>query len=453
MEDEEDEPSIDIDVTGDKPDISVDDDDEEEMGEDDVIEINGRKYAPVVSEMEDEDDEGMHDEDEEENLDLEAVIRELEAEMEDEDDDVKEMEDEMEDEEQPHFVIIDEINGYWFVTATQSGYVGMFDLETDTLISSIEVGNMPALLALDDMTKTLYVSRMMSGMDMGDGMDMMMPSYKLNSLDYSGGSLVSLEDVCLAPTEDFLEFPDPHAISFSNTTSRDGGTLLSASFTSDWMSRTDIWDNGNRQTVHRPFTVGQSSPDFPENKLFPLAVTQKDNYAFYSCSGNSDADVNVAGQVQSWTVGEISDPSLKSIYEFTPSSMLWHIVESPIDKQIFVVSSGGSEVGVTCLSYDNAEDYTDENGNGSWDEGEEFIDTGNELYDSDGVLDFVWHTTDLDFTMLHGITVSADGAYLYLSSRGNGSIYILDAMSGELLNSTTVSGSIYLSGIDVIHSE
>tara|TARA_R110002012_G_scaffold19795_3_gene70894 strand:- start:5669 stop:6883 length:1215 start_codon:yes stop_codon:yes gene_type:complete len=98
MEDEEDEPSIDIDVTGDKPDISVDDDDEEEeMGEDDVIEINGRKYAPVVSEMEDEDDEGMHDEDEDENLDLEAVIRELEAEIEDEDDDVKEMEDEDEE--------------------------------------------------------------------------------------------------------------------------------------------------------------------------------------------------------------------------------------------------------------------------------------------------------------------------------------------------------------------
>mgnify|MGYP001158645398 FL=1 len=367
--------------------------------------------------------------------------------------------DEMEDEEQPHFVIIDEVNGYWFVTATQAGYVGMFDLETDVLISSIEVGDMPALLALDDITKTLYVSRMMSGMDMGDGMgmddgmDMMMPSYKLNSLDYSGGSLVSLEDVCLAPTEDFLEFPDPHAISFSNTTSRDGGTLLSASFTSDWMSRTDIWDNGNRQTVHRPFTVDQSSPDFPENKLFPLAVTQKDNYAFYSCSGNSDADVNVAGQVQSWTVGEISDPSLKSIYEFTPSSMLWHIVESPIDKQIFVVSSGGSEVGVTCLSYDNAEDYTDDNGNGSWDEGEEFVDTGNGLYDSDGVLDLVWHTTNLDFTMLHGITVSADGAYLYITSRGNASVYMLDAMSGELLHSTTVSGSIYLSGIDVIHSE
>ena len=114
--------------------------------------------------------------------------------------------DDMGDEEQPHFVIIDEINGYWFVTATQSGYVGMFDLETDTLISSIEVGNMPALLALDDITKTLYVSRMMSGMDMGDGMDMMMPSYKLNSLDYSGGSLNLLEDVCLAPTEDFLNF-------------------------------------------------------------------------------------------------------------------------------------------------------------------------------------------------------------------------------------------------------
>jgi len=65
--------------------------DEDEEGEDDIIEINGIKYAPIVSEddeevpaeLSDEDDEvpaELSDEDEDE-LDLESVIKELEEEL------------------------------------------------------------------------------------------------------------------------------------------------------------------------------------------------------------------------------------------------------------------------------------------------------------------------------------------------------------------------------------
>jgi len=65
-------------------------------GEDDVIEINGVKYAPVVSEEEDED-EAMHEEEDEdegynEDLDLESILRELEDE--DEGEEVEEAYDE-----------------------------------------------------------------------------------------------------------------------------------------------------------------------------------------------------------------------------------------------------------------------------------------------------------------------------------------------------------------------
>ena len=75
------------------------DDELEERGDDEVeegiIEIDGVKYAPVVSEEEDEDEmeEGEHEDEVDENadLDLEAVIKELEAEInkeeEDEDED------------------------------------------------------------------------------------------------------------------------------------------------------------------------------------------------------------------------------------------------------------------------------------------------------------------------------------------------------------------------------
>ena len=64
--------------------------DEDEEGEDDVIEVNGIKYAPIVSEedevepeLSDEDEHGeaeLSDEDEDE-LDLESVIKELEEEL------------------------------------------------------------------------------------------------------------------------------------------------------------------------------------------------------------------------------------------------------------------------------------------------------------------------------------------------------------------------------------
>jgi DNA-binding beta-propeller fold protein YncE len=374
--------------------------------------------------------------------------------------------------ENPHFVAIDEANGYWFVTTSQSGYVGMYDLETDTLIHYIEVSDNPALLAVDDETQTLYVSRMAM-----PGSDMEVAS-KLDRLDYSGGlSLIQEEQVCLAPTEDFLTFPGPHAISFSNETYRPGGTLISASMSAAWLTRTDIYSTAV-QIIHQPFTEDNISPDYDQFYLYPLAVAQKDDYAFFSCSGSSFENVN--GQVQSWVVGDMLDPSLKSIYEFEISSMLWHIIESPIENQVFVVLSGGDNVGVACLSYDNGEEFldvlnnaydegeefTDLDGNGMYDEGEEFIDeingvydegevfedTGNGVYDSDGVLKLVWQTTDSSFDTLHGITASADGSRLYISSRGDGAVHILDAMTGTLL-STISTGGMMLGGIAITQSE
>ena len=94
------------------------DDHDEEAGEDSdegydeskVIEIDGVKYAPVVSEEEEDEDEGMYKEEEDEDegysedLDLEAVLAELEEETvteeeeEDKDETVKEEEDKDEEE-------------------------------------------------------------------------------------------------------------------------------------------------------------------------------------------------------------------------------------------------------------------------------------------------------------------------------------------------------------------
>ena len=72
-----------------------------EMDESEIIEIDGVKYAPVVSEEEDdeEDMDEMKDEDDEdmdEDLDLEAVIKELETEL-DEAEEVEESKEEVEE--------------------------------------------------------------------------------------------------------------------------------------------------------------------------------------------------------------------------------------------------------------------------------------------------------------------------------------------------------------------
>jgi hypothetical protein len=70
-------------------DEEMDDEDEPEMEEEGVIEINGVKYAPVMSEEEDEmeDEEEAYHEGEDKELDLESVIKELESEIKEADED------------------------------------------------------------------------------------------------------------------------------------------------------------------------------------------------------------------------------------------------------------------------------------------------------------------------------------------------------------------------------
>ena len=80
-------------------------DEDEGYDESKVIEIDGVKYAPVVSEEEEDEDEAMHEEEDEdegysEDLDLEAVLAELEATNEEEEDEDEAMHEEKEDEDE-----------------------------------------------------------------------------------------------------------------------------------------------------------------------------------------------------------------------------------------------------------------------------------------------------------------------------------------------------------------
>ncbi len=49
----------------------------------------------------------------------------------------------------PHFIAVDDLNGYWFVTTIASGYIARFELITNEFIDKIFVGDSPALLTLN----------------------------------------------------------------------------------------------------------------------------------------------------------------------------------------------------------------------------------------------------------------------------------------------------------------
>jgi Arc/MetJ family transcription regulator len=80
--DEDDEEEVDIDIdAGDEEEVEQEPEEEDEglgYDESEIIEIDGVKYAPIVSE---EEHEGEEDLEQDEDLDLEAVIRELEQEI------------------------------------------------------------------------------------------------------------------------------------------------------------------------------------------------------------------------------------------------------------------------------------------------------------------------------------------------------------------------------------
>ena len=106
-DDEDDDNGANVDI-----DIDADDDEaDESVSEEDIIEIDGVKYAPVVSEEEHEDEE--EDVDESEELDLESVIKELEqeiAESETSDEDLTEGEHEEEDDDKKKDESVEEVD-------------------------------------------------------------------------------------------------------------------------------------------------------------------------------------------------------------------------------------------------------------------------------------------------------------------------------------------------------
>ncbi|MBC8311171.1 MAG: hypothetical protein H8E72_02610 [Candidatus Marinimicrobia bacterium] len=300
----------------------------------------------------------------------------------------------------PHFIAIDETNGFWFVSTIASGYVGKFSLETNILLDKIFVDDSPAILTLDEMNKKIYCSRMMPMGGMMEGAE----STIIQEIDYSDTTLLN-------SNEYIIPSPAPHGISINT----DGSEVYVSSNTADWLYKI-IPETG--EIIGTVMDADISNPsEIVTHRLKPIqCLSVSDSLLFVTCSGGLWVDpwtgqqTQIPGQVQLWNSNSMS---LIDSYEFEWNSSPWHIINSPISEKVYVALSGDQlyegSAGVVQLDYSNL------------------------------AISQSWFTTHEIFQSLHGIDISLDGETIFVSGRSDGHLHIFDTEDGALLNSIPLS--------------
>jgi WD40 repeat protein len=318
----------------------------------------------------------------------------------------------------PHFIVIDEINRYWFVTTISSGYVGCYNLDTDELIDTVLVGDSPALMALNESSAKLYVSRMMP---MG-GMMTGAVSTIINEIDYSN-------PVDMFSSNEFeVSSPAPHGLAIN----QEGSEIYVISNTADWLYKIIIPENEEtEQIVGVVMDVNSPNIEFSNievDRLKPIqCVSVNNSLLVVTCSAGITYDLysgndTIPGHIQLWDTVTMT---LLDTVQFNWKSKPWHIINSPVNEEAFVALSGDNlyprSAGVACLTY------------------------------ASDTLAINWETYSEDFEALHGIDVSADGKNLFVSGRGDGNLHIFHADSGEKIKSISLGHNPSAAGISTVY--
>ena len=310
----------------------------------------------------------------------------------------------------PHFIVLDEINGYWFVTTIASGFVAQYSLLDNSFIDSYFVGDAPALLAVDPMSKRIYSSRMMPMNGMGN----MMPSSEstiIQSLNYSSMGLEESQEYS-------INSPAPHGLAISN----DGTSVFTASNTADWLYKIDI-ENNEVVGVVMDSEVN-NTPSQTTQRLKPIQCLSVGNKLFVTCSAGiwmnpfTGEQSVIPGKLQMW---DSDSMNLIDTYEFSDFSAPWHVKESPVDDIVYVALSGDNlydTEGVASIRYSETE------------------------------MSLEWETNNINFETLHGIDVSSDGEYIFVSGRGDGYIHKLDS-EGNYVDNMFLGSMSMLGGIAI----
>ena len=315
--------------------------------------------------------------------------------------------------ETPHYIILDETNGYFFVSAIMSNKIGMYSIENNELIASLSVDESPAILAIDIGTKTLYVSRMMI-MNMED-MEMGSSANLVDEISYGSNGMT------LVQTYD-SGVPTPHGISLNDS------YILTASNTNDFLSRINRSTGEVTLASLDPNIIDNDNPSIEINRLKPLEIAIKGDYAFITCSAGEWQNIstqeieNINGQIQVWRISTLEKIAS---YEFDVSSKPWHIVVD--DSNYIYVALSGSMNGSAGVS---------------------------KLYFDESIVTEIWTKLDANFSQLHGIAIDQSG-YVYVSGRGDGNLYKFDSSTGEILNSINLvsTGMTRTGGINVSNFE
>ena len=310
----------------------------------------------------------------------------------------------------PHFIVLDETNGYWFVTTITSGFIAQYSLIDNVFIDSFFVGDAPALLAIDEINKKIYCSRMMPMNGMGN----MMPSSDSNiiqSLSYSSMGL-ELSNV----SEYIIGSPAPHGLAINSY----GNEIFTASNTADWIYKINL-ENGEITGAAMDEEVN-NTPDQITQRLKPIQCLSVSNKLFVTCSAGpwmnpwSGQTTIIEGKLQMWDSDLMTLIDSIDLGEY---SSPWHIKESPIDEVVYVVLGGDNlydTEGLACVRYEN-----------------------NEL-----VLE--WIIGNENFDTLHGVDVSSDGQRIYVSGRGDGKIHVFDNQ-GNYIDYVSIGTMSMLGGI------
>ena len=310
----------------------------------------------------------------------------------------------------PHFIALDEINGYWFVTTIASGFVAQYSLIDNSLIDSYFVGDAPALIVADPVTKKVYCSRMMPMNGMGN----MMPesqSTVIQSLHYSAMGLS--EGVAYE-----INSPAPHGLAINE----DGTEIYTASNTADWIYKINT-NTGEITGSVMDFNVN-NTPDQTTQRLKPIQCLSVGDKLFVSCSAGPWMDPwtgnqsIIPGKLQMWNSDSME---LIDTFDFENYSSPWHIKNSPIDEIIYVSLSGDNlydTEGVASIRFNNDE------------------------------MSLEWITHNDNFEILHGIDVSSDGQNILVSGRGDGNIHKLNYL-GDYIDNTFLGSMSMLGGLAI----
>ncbi len=271
----------------------------------------------------------------------------------------------------PHYIVIDETHNYWYCTLIANGTILKFDLKTDELVDSVFVGNMPALMELDEQREYLYVSRFMPMMGMSTS------SQLVHKIDAQNMTIVGTVNVGA---------DSPHGIALSS----DGSTLWVASNQASHFFKIETNRFGEENYQPDNFRIGSDVPSSYEindgfYNALELELSHDNTKLFISCSNSNEIrvfDTSTGDSLDSFSVG----------------MMPWHFQLSKDDSQLFVANRMGNSISIINILTED-----------------------------------ISNLDDFSMDMMHGCALSGNDDILVVTSSGSGNAYVYDTKKETLL--------------------